>query len=108
MPIRFAQTMQRVHMLTFMRALLLFGLPWLLMYALQFAMQPHLMNYLIGPAIACNIIVVWVGTIYRGKLRDRYQIPGSGCEDCLMHTFCRCCAIAQEARHVDRDFAIPI
>lgn len=63
---------------------------------------------LIAPSILCNLIVIIVGTKYRGQLRARFGIPGSVFEDCLSHTFCRCCAVAQEARHVDRDFAFPL
>lgn len=60
------------------------------------------------PALLCNLITIALGTAYRGKIRARFGIDGSTCGDCLLHTFCNCCAVAQEARHVDRDLALPL
>ena len=39
------------------------------------------------------------GACNRGKIRDRYLIEGSFCEDCLTHCFCCFCAVCQE--HVE-------
>ena len=55
-----------------------------------------------------NAVQIGLGVWYRRAIRDRYDIPGSCCEDCLLHTFCRCCAVAQEARHVDRDHGVGV
>lgn len=48
------------------------------------------------------------GTIYRGKLREKFAIPGSWLEDVLTWGCCMPCAIAQEARHVDRAANMPV
>lgn len=37
----------------------------------------------------------------RGELRRKYGIAGNACEDCCCYFCCTCCAITQEARHVD-------
>jgi Cys-rich protein (TIGR01571 family) len=107
-PIRWAQTMERVQFMTFMNALIVYGLPWLIFYICYIVEAATAIVYLSIPAVICTIIQIVLGIQYRAKLREQYQIQGSGCEDCLLHTFCRCCAVAQEARHVDRDYAIPL
>eukprot|EP00808_Paulinella_micropora_P016697 g40132.t1 len=43
------------------------------------------------------------GAYYRTRLRRKYRIPGSFLCDLLLWCCCSPCAIAQEARHVDRD-----
>lgn len=49
----------------------------------------------------------------RAQIRARFQLPGSGCGDCLASLFCTCCSIAQLATHVKSykpnncDFAPP-
>jgi len=51
-----------------------------------------------------------VSTITRGDIRARYQIGGSCILDCCCHVWCRCCALAQEAREIKakKDFvAVP-
>jgi len=74
--------------------------------------QPDALPYIIGiPGLVAVAVVGGVaarvaGMIYRMKIRAKYQIPGNGCEDCLCHWFCTCCAIAQEGRHVDRDLGL--
>ena len=37
----------------------------------------------------------------RGKIREQKGIPGSFCNDCLLHWFCAFCAVIQEAREVN-------
>jgi Cys-rich protein (TIGR01571 family) len=43
------------------------------------------------------IVFVWH---LRNLTRARFQIPGSGCEDCLVSFFCSCCSMAQVATHI--------
>jgi len=49
------------------------------------------------------VALVVLSVNYRMKIREKHRIQGSVCEDTLCHVFCSCCAVAQEARHVDRD-----
>jgi Cys-rich protein (TIGR01571 family) len=40
----------------------------------------------------------------RGHVRSKYNIPErdcAGCEDCCFSYFCRCCVVAQMARHIN-------
>lgn len=46
---------------------------------------------------------------FRCELRKRYSMkqgPDTMCFDVLLYTFCGCCAIAQEARHVERSMRV--
>jgi len=76
---------------------------------LSILFSPSLLPYIFGvPGLAAiagvsGVAARIVGMVYRMKIREKFMIPGNGCEDCLCHWFCTCCAIAQEARHVDRD-----
>jgi len=49
----------------------------------------------------CVISLVTIGTMVRQQIRAKYNIPGTCCEDWLLHCFCTCCALAQEGGHVD-------
>ena len=40
------------------------------------------------------------GMIIRGKIRESKGIEGSAIIDLLLHWFCVCCAVAQEAREL--------
>jgi len=42
--------------------------------------------------------IVWMRINFRGRIRQQLGIQGNTCGDCWVHTFCSCCAIAQEAR----------
>jgi Cys-rich protein (TIGR01571 family) len=123
MPARFAQTVSRARLTTMAMALLMYGLPWLLViifYSIdmnysttyeyeydQYGRQVRVTRGALAWAVAlagiCNMIMVFVGCTYRGKIREQFGIQGSSCEDCLLHSFCTLCAVTQEARHVDRD-----
>lgn len=37
----------------------------------------------------------------RWRIRQKYQIPGNGCEDCLCVFFCSCCSAMQAYHHMD-------
>lgn len=52
----------------------------------------------------CVLILALMCTSYRQQLRNRFSMQEGGVTyltDCLLYFFCMCCAIAQEARHVD-------
>lgn len=54
-------------------------------------------------ACFCPLLLCCIGAaINRGKIRDRYLINGSFCEDCLTHCLCSCCALCQEYSEVKR------
>jgi Cys-rich protein (TIGR01571 family) len=154
-PVRWAQTAERLKFRSFISALFLYGIPWVLSFMLWF-ISPHrrhrgdgdddtwdddngdeqsgsstssssgtgssdsssgsmhhssvngLVVVLIVVAIICNIITIVLGARYRGRIRKQFDIPGSACGDCMAHTCFPCCAISQEARHVDRDLAYPL
>lgn len=59
-------------------------------------------------AIVGTLTLLMTGTQYRAKIRARYQIPGSPFRDICTYLCCSCCAIAQEARHVDRDYGLMV
>jgi len=122
MPLRWAKTVERARMMTWARALLLYGLPWIALFiftyvnyswSAQYEYDPNypytrrrrsgMLGWAVALAAIANIVMIVLGTVYRGKIRAMFHIPGSGCEDCLLHTFCRLCAVTQESRQVDRD-----
>eukprot|EP00899_Mesostigma_viride_P003240 jgi/Mesvir1/12917/Mv05936-RA.1 len=60
-------------------------------------------------AIAGGIagILLYIGSLhciysyqFRGKIRQRFGIPGSEAGDCCMHWWCTCCSYLQEAREL--------
>ena len=109
LPVRWAQTVERVRWQSFGSALLMYGLPGLLFIVFETIYEIDMRRWWWAiPAALCNLACVVMGCTNRGKLRAHYQIPGSEAEDCMLHLCCTCCAVAQEARHVDRDYAIPI
>ena len=69
---------------------------------------PAIYFVLLSVMIACHLIFVVVGAYYRNQLRRDYGVSGNMVEDCCWHLCCQCCAIAQEARHVDRDCGIAL
>jgi Cys-rich protein (TIGR01571 family) len=44
---------------------------------------------------------IFLSCVVRGRIRVKYGIDGSACEDMLCHTFCHTCATAQEGYTVD-------
>lgn len=52
--------------------------------------------------------LMFIGASMRYQLREKFHISGSQCEDCLCHCLFGCCAIAQEARHVDRSLGLNV
>lgn len=116
-PIRWSKTLARAKLVhtPYWRALLLFGLPWFMMSLLYGLLwyknafiyrDPDENGFLYwGGTLAatCNMCTIILGCSFRGRIREEYGIAGSCVGDCLMYTCCTCCAIAQEARHIDRD-----
>lgn len=49
--------------------------------------------------IIVAIVYIALATRYRSKLRAKFEIPGNMCSDCMLHTFCNPCAVAQEMKH---------
>ena len=49
---------------------------------------------LLGP------ISLWARLSIRGRVREQRGIEGSCMGDCLVHAFCGCCALVQEAREI--------
>jgi len=119
--VRWSMTISRAKYLTLPVALLLFALPYVVVqgcYTYLSIAYPDTYGTDANPTydgvyIAlmsvmsfCQVLGVVIGAYYRNKIRKDYQIPGNAVEDCAMHLCCQCCAIAQEARHVDRDYGI--
>jgi len=51
--------------------------------------------YLVGLYFQCPCVC---GMISREKVQQAARVPVTPVENCLLHTFCICCAIAQEGR----------
>jgi len=54
------------------------------------------------------IPLIAVNTYYRTKIRNKYEIPGSFVFDFILLWFCWPCALCQESRHIERDYAMPV
>eukprot|EP00899_Mesostigma_viride_P019181 jgi/Mesvir1/27264/Mv07101-RA.1 len=54
------------------------------------------------PSIPCvgNYLAAIYAANYRGNLRGDLNIPGTFCDDCIMHACCPWCAILQERREL--------
>lgn len=87
--------------------LLIYGVPWLTFWILIiFHDGSKPIRAFIVLTVACYVII---GAILQTKLRHKYKLRGSVFQDLFLHAVCTSCAIAQEARHVDRDMGlIPI
>jgi Cys-rich protein (TIGR01571 family) len=48
--------------------------------------------------IAGALMLAYNRSVLREKIRKKYLIPGSFCDDFLTHSCCSCCAVCQEAR----------
>lgn len=92
--VRWADTMRMAGFLTFWLALAM----WLGVIAVQ----------LIVPG--AGLLICLSGMFYRQKLREKFDNnPGTcrtWCEDCLTWWCCPCCALIQEARHVEEAYIV--
>lgn len=56
----------------------------------------------------CWMLLALICTAYRQELRSKFQMKNQGgmtyITDCLLYAFCACCAMSQEARHVEEAF----
>eukprot|EP00276_Gloeochaete_wittrockiana_P006207 CAMPEP_0184657364 /NCGR_PEP_ID=MMETSP0308-20130426/19045_1 /TAXON_ID=38269 /ORGANISM="Gloeochaete witrockiana, Strain SAG 46.84" /LENGTH=232 /DNA_ID=CAMNT_0027095121 /DNA_START=99 /DNA_END=797 /DNA_ORIENTATION=- len=59
-------------------------------------------GYGLSLATCCPCFHACIPCLWRGEMRNRYNIKGSAFTDFLAHCFCSCCATAQEAREVMR------
>ncbi|XP_072995537.1 protein PLANT CADMIUM RESISTANCE 8 [Typha latifolia] len=51
--------------------------------------------------LAPTLCTCWVlGSNYRSKLREKYNLVQAPAEDCVVHLFCPCCALCQEFREL--------
>ena len=63
---------------------------------------------LIASCASTSAVGMYAGSA-RTRLRRKYGIEGSGCDDCLLHTFFHQCALAQEANEVlTRESAVDV
>jgi len=122
--VRWSMTVSRAKYLTLPAALALYAIPFLLYQGIYTYLAIHYpVTYgtnadshysdstfitCMSVMMICHLATIIVGAAYRYKIRQDYTIPGNAVEDCCMHLCCQCCAIAQEARHIDRDLAIPV
>lgn len=88
--IRWAENLSMVGLLNFWAAFALF-----LLFSLLSGILPFMW-----------VVICAVGVYYRQTLRQRFKMEGQGeCStymgDCLLYCCCTCCAIAQEARHLE-------
>jgi len=58
------------------------------------------------PASIAFFPLIGLTAYYRTQLRTKYDIMGTILWDFIVNWFCLLCAMAQEARHVDRDYAV--
>jgi len=103
--IRWSQTLSRAALWTFGGAMAFYAICYILNVAFNPNLLPQILDspWLVAISIVAGVALRVAGMVYRNRIRQKYLIPGGSCEDCLCHFFCTCCAIAQEARHVDRD-----
>lgn len=94
--IRWAETISLLR-----GALSFWGALWLFMFLNLFrAFEPV--------AALMYVVFVVMGVKYRQDIRVRFDLSQGGCSyftDCLLWMCCPCCAIVQEARHVEDELA---
>lgn len=50
----------------------------------------------------------WIySMIKRGDIRERFNIPGSGCGDCCAAFWCQCCQVIQADNEVKQRLLVP-
>lgn len=109
-PVRWAQTAERAGLMRFSTALATVGVPAAVAVGLYVAAVAvgvgGLQDTLVVLALCAALVAFAFGWRGRGHLRRRYGIEPDECADCAVWFFCSCCAVAHEARHVDRDVGI--
>jgi Cys-rich protein (TIGR01571 family) len=108
-PLRFALTVDRAKLLGFAPALIWCGFFWLVAIVCQcyaYWGRDDISFYFQYATWVGILGAAFMGARYRIQMRTKYGIYGNDCEDCMYHLFCSCCAISQEARHVDRSVGL--
>mmetsp|Transcript_28623 Transcript_28623/g.56243 ORF Transcript_28623/g.56243 Transcript_28623/m.56243 type:complete len:177 (+) Transcript_28623:13-543(+) len=119
-PYRFSLTTSRSQLLPFNTAILLYGIPWLILIGTSLILgafeRKDIHAVFTGQATSsdswsywvvsmlgtvCTLFLMAIAIVYRGKLRERYGIEGNCFSDFVAHFCCSCCALVQEARHTD-------
>mmetsp|Transcript_44092 Transcript_44092/g.86218 ORF Transcript_44092/g.86218 Transcript_44092/m.86218 type:complete len:197 (+) Transcript_44092:28-618(+) len=119
----FAKNMAALDIMNYGTALVLYLIPWLGLLALYMVFIPtaaglevdndgqiirgsFLQEYktfcevfLVFGLVGFSVLIV-IASYFRGQLRHKLHIQGSGCEDCCCHALCCICSIAQETREV--------
>jgi len=102
-PYLYARNKSRANLGEFWQTFLLFLIPWVL----------YIGTYTVGPLFmgdtAMQIVIIVGGVLLgvlggqlRSQIREKFEIPGHIIEDTCLHLCCYCCAVTQEARHIDR------
>jgi hypothetical protein len=55
-------------------------------------------------ALMSNVLflsIIIIVAMIRWKIRQKYQIKGNCCEDCLCASFCSCCSAMQAYHHME-------
>jgi len=102
-PVLFGRNVARSGLGEFGGSFAMYLVPWLCLVILY----PLVAYGVIGAwglivAIIGSIFCAIIGCMFRGKLRQKYSIPGDQMEDICMHCCCVVCALSQESRHVNR------
>jgi len=102
-PFLFARNIVRSALGEWGASFAMYFIPWLCVVIFY----PLAGNGVIGAwglivAIIAFLFTAIIGCMFRGKLRQKYAIPGDQMEDMCMHCCCIVCALSQEARHVGR------
>ncbi|DAZ98832.1 TPA: hypothetical protein N0F65_000988 [Lagenidium giganteum] len=82
--VSFAQVTSRMGIAPYSKTLLLFLGLYIVLIILEI-LSPHSIIFTVQ---------------LRGRVRQRFEIPGSQCEDLLLSWCCGCCVMAQMATHV--------
>jgi len=102
-PILFGRNAKRSGLGEFGSSFMMYFVPWLLIIIMYVLFNNDVIGSwgaIIIPIAA--LICAILGCMLRGKLRQKYSIPGDQMEDMLMHCCCAFCALAQESRHINR------
>jgi len=102
-PWLFGRNVKRSGLGDFGASFTMYFIPWLIIIILS-ALTYHGVIGVWGDVVTIigMIFLAVIGCMFRGKLRLKYAIPGDQMEDMCMHCCCVLCALAQEARHINR------
>jgi len=102
-PYLFGRTVQRSGLGEFFPSFMMYFVPWLTLAVLWIIFFSRVVaGWALIVAIVGSIVCAIVGCLFRGRMRQKYSIPGDQMEDCCVHCCCVVCALSQEARHANR------